>query len=73
MSTKSSQTYRAGCLTVPVSTCTGLCIEHCALRWQDMDAKAGIAWVRQTLERGGKHPAFGTVNATLKVSQSEGL
>lgn len=32
------------------------------LRWQDVDTAEGVAWVRQTLEKSGKNPVFGTPN-----------
>lgn len=34
--------------------------ELLGLRWQDVDIDEGIAWVRQTLERAGLNPVFGT-------------
>ena len=34
--------------------------ELLGLRWEDVDLEAGVAWVRQTLEKPGKQPVFGT-------------
>lgn len=34
--------------------------ELSGLRWEDVDLEAGVAWVRQTLEKPGNQPVFGT-------------
>lgn len=34
--------------------------ELLGLRWEDVDLEAGVAWVRQTLEKPGNQPVFGT-------------
>lgn len=34
--------------------------ELLGLRWQDVDLDEGVAWVRQTLEKPGLNPVFGT-------------